>query len=341
MRSDEFMNAEDVARYLHLGKNTVYQLAKTGKLASYHVGRKLKFTLEDVEAYVASTHHAPAGASGREGSGNAQGQATHPSPDVNSLSQPGMLDPAPQNVSDAASFGMLKGDPFVIAGGDFAADVLSGSLNAVGVPSKRLVRGSYTALVNLYAGDADAAVVHLYDQATNSCNVPYVRNLAPGASVVVFRLYGREQGLVVKRGNPLNLASWGSLLREGVRLANREKGSGARVLLDEKLRAMDARSEQIDGYDTHFPVGDAAIKRVAAGLADVAIGTEREVRGVPGVQFVALQPEWVDLVVSKTPKSRPVIKRLKTVLESRRLQSDIASLAPCDTSKLGSIVYES
>ena len=52
MRSDEFMNAEEVARYLHLGKNTVYQLAKTGKLASYHVGRKLKFTIEDVEAYV-------------------------------------------------------------------------------------------------------------------------------------------------------------------------------------------------------------------------------------------------------------------------------------------------
>ena len=59
MHSDDFMNAEDVARYLHLGKNTVYQLAKSGKLASYHVGRKLKFTLEDVEAYVASTHYVP------------------------------------------------------------------------------------------------------------------------------------------------------------------------------------------------------------------------------------------------------------------------------------------
>ena len=341
MRSDEFMNAEDVARYLHLGKNTVYQLAKTGKLASYHVGRKLKFTLEDVEAYVASTHHASIDSSGQEGAGSVGVEAAHLPANAKTSGKSNLSGSTTQNVSDAASFGVLKGEPFIIAGGDFAADVLSGSLNAMGVPSKRLVRGSYTALVNLYAGDADAAVVHLYDQATNSCNVPYVRNLAPGASVVVFRLYGREQGLVVRCGNPLNLASWGSLLREGVRLANREKGGGSRVLLDEKLRAMDARSEQIEGYDTHYPVGDAAIKRVAAGLADVAIGTEREARGVPGVQFVALQPEWVDLVVSKTPKSRPVIKRLKTVLESRRLRSDISSLAPCDTSKLGSIVYES
>ena len=61
MRADDFMNAEEVARYLNLGKNTVYQLAKTGEIASYHVGRKLRFTIEDVEAYVASTHRAQGG----------------------------------------------------------------------------------------------------------------------------------------------------------------------------------------------------------------------------------------------------------------------------------------
>ena len=165
MRSDDFMNAEDVARYLHLGKNTVYQLAKTGKLASYHVGRKLKFTLEDVEAYVASTHHA-------------LGDAALPQVATEAVSGAG------DNLSEAASFGNLAGVPFVIAGGDTAADMIAGEMNSSGMPAARKVCGSYTALVNLYAGDADAAVVHLYDQASNSCNVPYVRNLAPGASVI-------------------------------------------------------------------------------------------------------------------------------------------------------------
>ena len=338
MRSDEFMNAEDVARYLHLGKNTVYQLAKTGKLASYHVGRKLKFTLEDVEAYVASTHHAPTDLSGRRvvASSGQAGAAYQRAP---MAVVPG--DAQKQSMSEAASFGELGGDPFVIAGGDSVADMLAGSLNSLGVSSTRLVRGSYTALVNLYAGDADAAVVHLFDQSSNSCNVPYVRSLAPGASVVVFRLYGRDQGFIVRRGNPKRLTSWGSLLREGVRLSNREKGCGARVLLDEKLRAMEVRSESIEGYDTHYSVGNTAIRRVSTGVADVAIGTEREARSVSGVQFVPLQNEWVDMVVVKTPKTRPVIKRLKEVFESRRLKTDMASLAPCDMSKLGAIVYES
>ena len=316
------MNAEDVARYLHLGKNTVYQLAKTGKLASYHVGRKLKFTLEDVEAYVASTHHA-------------LGDAALPQVATEAVSGAG------DNLSEAASFGNLAGVPFVIAGGDTAADMIAGEMNSSGMPAARKVCGSYTALVNLYAGDADAAVVHLYDQASNSCNVPYVRNLAPGASVIVFRLYGRQQGFIVRAGNPKNLTTWGSLLREGVRIANRSKGSGARVLLDEKLRAMEARAETIEGYNTHYVIGKTAARRVAGGVADVAIGTERETHGVSDVQFVPLQMEWVDLVVRKTPEARPAIKRLKELMSAEGLKQDIEALRPSDSSKLGVIVYES
>ena len=327
MRSDEFMNAEEVARYLSLGKNTVYQLAKTGKLASYHVGRKLKFTLEDVEAYVASTHHrAPVRAVAQA---NAEVDA-----EASVVGQA-------QTIVDAASFGELEGDPFVIAGGDTAADVIASALNAMGVPASRLIQGSYTALVNLYAGDADAAVVHLYDQKTNSYNVPYARSLAPGASVRIYRLYGREQGFIVSEGNPKKLTTWGSLLREGVRLSNRVKGCAARVLLDEKLRALDARAETIEGYDSHADVASAALKRVATGVADVAIGTEREASRFAGLEFVPLQVEWVDLVVAKRPGTRAVQRQLSAVLLDKCFHDGAEVLGPCDLSKLGTVIYES
>ena len=110
MRSDEFMNAEEVARYLHLGKNTVYQLAKTGKLASYHVGRKLKFTIEDVEAYVSSTHKAPSSQAPRAQAPAAAETGKEPLDDNKAL-------------TEAASFGDITGDRFIIAGADEAADI--------------------------------------------------------------------------------------------------------------------------------------------------------------------------------------------------------------------------
>ena len=112
MRSDEFMNAEEVARYLHLGKNTVYQLAKTGKIASYHVGRKLKFTIEDVEAYVSSTRRA-------------NGKSAPRAEVVPPVAQTAQQESDGQAIVNAASFGAIEGDPFVIAGADEAADIIA------------------------------------------------------------------------------------------------------------------------------------------------------------------------------------------------------------------------
>lgn len=325
MRSNDVMNAEDVARYLNLGKNTVYQLAKTGRLASYKVGRKLRFSLDDVEAYVASTHQAsvPTGGAGSM-------------PVVQTVAEEGQ-----GGLSDAAAFGALDGQPFTLAGEDVTADVIAGGLCAQGTPVTRLVRGSYTALVNLYAGDADMAVVSLYDQKSNSYNLPYVRSLAPGASVVVFRLYARPVGLIVKAGNPKRLRTWGALLHEGVKVSNRVKGSGARVLFDEKLRALEARSETIDGYDLRAAVASAAVKRVVSGMADVAIGTKRDAAPYDQVEFVPLQEEWVDLVVAKSERTRALIRTLKTLFADERFIQELNVFGSGDLSRLGAIIYDS
>ena len=331
MSSSQFLNAEEVARYLNLGKNTVYELAKSGKLACYHVGRKLRFTLEDADAYLASTRDEAMAAGG--GAGAAMQDAAPAA--------------APESASDraelvaAAAFDAPEGVAFVIAGADRAADVLAGALSADGVAAKRLVRGGYTALVNLYAGEADAAVIDLFDQATNSWNLPYVRNLAPGASVVVFRLVSRPVGFIVAPGNPKRLRSWGGLLREGVQLANRMKGSGARVLLDEKLRAMDARAENVAGYAAKTFTGAEAARRVAQGMADVTIGHEGDVAaaGAP-TEFVPLQGGSVDLVVRKTPETRSVIRKLKALLATDALQAQLAAIPGSDASRVGIIIYE-
>ena len=329
MSGNDFLNAEDVARYLHLGKNSVYQLAKTGELASYRMGRKLRFTREDVDAYLAAMHSAPApGDSG----------AIRP---ISLQTDAGAVEAEDgRELVRAASFGTMPGAPFVIAGDDAAAGIIAHALNDAGIAAERKPCESYTALVDLYAGGASAAVVHLYDQASNSCNVPYVQRLAPGISVSVTRLYGRSQGLIVQKGNPKKLTSWGSLLREGVRLSNRAKGSGARVLLDEKLRAMDARSESVAGYGMPSSIGTAAIRHVAGGLADVTVGTAQEARSVSGVQFVPLQVEWVDIVVRKAPEAKPILRALRVALDSDWMRSGLESVGADDLSKLGCVVFE-
>ncbi len=331
MRADDAMNAEEVARYLHIGKNSVYQLARTGQLTSYRIGRKLRFSLVDADAYLASTRVATDGGA--------------PATDAGASAPDGLPPEFPRRFEDAAlveaaRLGEPERDPFVIAGTEAAADLLARRLNEAGVPTARSVKNSYAGLVSAYAGQADAAVVHLFDQKTNSYNVEYVRRLMPGVSSLVMRLYSRRQGYVVRAGNPKKLATWGALLREDVRLANRGRGSASRVLLDEKLRALDARTAMVNGYDDEFPAAVAAAERVAVGAADVALGIAATAYAVEGVDFVALQVETIDVAVVKTERTRPLVRLMKRLAADPRFKEELGRIEECDAKALGAIVYE-
>lgn len=57
------------------------------------------------------------------------------------------------------AFSLDGREPFVIAGNDLSGDIIAHALAAAGLPVSRAYVGSYTALVNLYAKQANAALV--------------------------------------------------------------------------------------------------------------------------------------------------------------------------------------
>lgn len=230
--------------------------------------------------------------------------------------------------------------PFVLAGNDLAGDVVSNRLNVEGIAVLRSFKGSYHALVDLYVGRSDAALVHLYDLKTNTYNTPYIQRIAPGLPVVVFRLLKRRQGLVVRHGNPKKLSTWGSLLREGITLANRKRGCGARILLDEKLMALEADPWMIRGYDREFSSERAVLDAVENTAADVGISTEQAVAQVHSVDFVPMQTEWLDLVVAKNARTRTLVAGIKELLSRPSFRDDLTRTTQCDISSLGAITFE-
>lgn len=57
------------------------------------------------------------------------------------------------------AFSLDGREPFVIAGNDLSGDIIAHALATAGLPISRAYVGSYTALVNLYAKQANAALV--------------------------------------------------------------------------------------------------------------------------------------------------------------------------------------
>jgi len=203
------------------------------------------------------------------------------------------------------------GSEIVVAGSnDLALDLLVEATPASHL--RTIATGSLDGLVALRQGLADAAACHLFDEVENEYNLPYVRHLFPDRNVVVRTLVHREQGIVTAPGNPLGLSAIEDVALDGVRFANRIKGSGTRVWLDNRLRAAGITAEDVTGYDIELATHSAIAEHIAAGEADAGIAV-RAVAEKLGLGFVPLFRERFDLVVLADALSD---ERVERALES-------------------------
>ncbi|CAI6081635.1 helix-turn-helix transcriptional regulator [Cohnella sp. JJ-181] len=232
----------------------------------------------------------------------------------------------------------------VITGQDISLELLAkhleGAPGAGGLRPLRAYAGSLDSLVAMYRGEADIVSTHLYDGDSGRYNLPYIRRILIGAPYMVIHLLGRMAGLYVREGNPLGLSGWCDLGRPGLRLANRERGAGARVLLEEQLRVRGIRAGAIAGYDETLTSHMAVAARIAAGDADFGVGIEKAAALVGRIEFIPLIQESYDLVVLKTPANLSWIEALLGTLRSEPFKRELAALSGYDLSRTGEIIHD-
>ncbi|AFC99041.1 molybdenum cofactor synthesis domain protein [Methanocella conradii HZ254] len=187
--------------------------------------------------------------------------------------------------------------------------------------------GSMGGLRAIRKGIADVAGIHLLDE-SGTYNEPFVRDI-PGA--VLVKGYIREQGLIVARGNPLNIKGIADL--PGRRFINRTKGSGTRTLLDLELKkladerhtTLKALAESIPGYDVEAKTHSAVASAILTGKADVGLGI-KTVADQNGLGFIPLRDEEYDFVINKNSLDKPAVRALLDVLSSSEFKLSIGRL---------------
>jgi molybdate-binding protein/DNA-binding XRE family transcriptional regulator/virulence-associated protein VagC len=197
--------------------------------------------------------------------------------------------------------------------------------------------GSTAALQALQQGEVHVAGLHLFDPTTGESNLPFLRRTLKGSNYEVVTFATWEEGLLVRAGNPKSIRAISDVVDPHVTLVNREEGAGARLLLDQRLRAAGINSDRVKGYGTivaaHFDVARAIANR----QADVGIGI-RSAAQLFGLDFVPLQVARYDLVVPKVYlKSHPTLAHLFETLVSRPFRNEIESLGGYDTRETGKL----
>lgn len=299
---EEAFTPEEVAERLKITKYTVYEMIKRGDLNAFKVGNKMRIQSSELQDFVRRSTTKP--------------KKTENTSTVNNI---------------------LK----ITGSHDFLLESLiqfqQNRLDNTSIHPSYV--GSLEGLMTLFRGQADIAAIHLLNADTNEYNLPFIKQLFPLDEITMIRLAARSQGLIVAKGNPLDISTIADIANKKVRFVNRQKGSGTRILFDQLLVSNDAPPTEIIGYDNEEWSHLATASQVASGKADVTFGISSSAEKL-GLDFIPVTSEYFDLVLKWTSKNTETLEQFMTILKSQDCRNMLSILKEYDMSELGNIIYE-
>jgi putative molybdopterin biosynthesis protein len=223
---------------------------------------------------------------------------------------------------------------------DLCLDILASELRRkyLGVSLSSAHVGSLGGLIAIKKGEAHLAGIHLLDEETGEYNISYCDRFLPGGYLLV-NLVGREQGIMVKKGNPKEICGVKDLARSDIIFVNRQKGAGTRQLLDYCLKKEGLSPERINGYEREYLTHMAVASAVASGVADAGIGIRAAAVSL-GLEFIFLSKERYDLVIPKEFMRDSLIEKLLLVIRSNDFKARVNRMLGYDTTLTGKVVIE-
>jgi putative molybdopterin biosynthesis protein len=230
-----------------------------------------------------------------------------------------------------------NGNALVIAGCDPALSVLAGELQSAGTDVISVPCSSREALQWLRKGLVHVAGTHLCDRDSGEYNLPVVKALFGKNSVHVVTFAEWQEGLAVRHGNPKRIRSVADLGDKKVSIVNREKGSGARELLDSSLQGSGIAPESLRGYDQVVPGHLAAALAVANSQVDCAVVTISAAKCF-GLDFIPLSTSRFDLIIAASEMDAEGIRTLLDTLNRASLRRKLAMLAGYEVRHTGEML---
>ncbi|MCX8172333.1 MAG: molybdopterin biosynthesis protein, partial [Archaeoglobaceae archaeon] len=194
--------------------------------------------------------------------------------------------------------------------------------------SKVINVGSMAGIFAIMRGEADIAGIHLLDE-SGIYNEPLLRKLGVNNAVLV-KGYLRDQGILVANGNPKKILGIKDLIREDVRIVNRNKGSGTRVLLDLLLRdvakelevSFEELKSRVKGYNFEVKTHDAVASAIATNKADAGFGI-KAIAKFFNLEFIPLRAEEYDFLIPKDRLKKDSVQFFIKKLKSKKFAEEL------------------
>jgi excisionase family DNA binding protein len=294
----EFLTTSEAADYLRLGERKLYELVTSGTIPCSKITGKWLFPRHELDLWVLS-----------------------------GLARPG---------------GMIAADPPLIVGGS-QDDLLEWSLRESASGLASLTEGTGRGVERLKRNEVIAAAIHFHsptisDQSAEDANVTAARAMPDLHDAVLVGVTRREQGLLLAPGNPKALVGLDDVLAKAAKMAVRQQGAGAQMLLEVLLARAGAGHKDLRRLDPPCLTGHDLAAVVRSGKADCGIATRAAAKAA-GLDFVPLLWENFDLLMRQRSYFRAPMQALITFLGQRRLKMRAAELTGYDAAPSGQIRF--
>lgn len=197
--------------------------------------------------------------------------------------------------------------------------------------------GSMGGIMAIRRGEAHAAGCHLLDTATGTYNLSFMKKYFPKGGVKLLRCVGRQQGLMVAKGNPLNIRSFSDIAGSGVRYVNRQKGSGTRILTDYLCKQNQLDPTSIYGYDREELTHTSVAAQIVSGSADAGMGIYSAAK-LYDLDFIPICIEEYDLIIPDHAWDTPQVVQMIETLKSEAFKEKILALGGYTVENPGQII---
>lgn len=205
-----------------------------------------------------------------------------------------------------------------------------------------LCNGSGDGVRRLLAGEAQVIGLHVHDPDNGNNNGNYNDPVRLGLGgipdLVMVEWARRMQGLVIVPGNPLAIETIGDLRQSGVRVAQRQPGSGAATLFDHLLQEANISAKLLTLAKRPSLSEDDLALEVRDGRADCGLAVKAAAHR-HGLDFIPLTSERFDLAMRRRDYFETPVQRLITFTHSETFRERAANYGGYDVSRCGEVRY--
>lgn len=194
--------------------------------------------------------------------------------------------------------------------------------------------GSQDGLDRFANKDVAMCLIHIKED--DEWNTPIAKRFFQNEAVVLIEFGYRDRGIIIPKGNPLNIASLQDFKRR--RIAKRQDNAASQIILNTMLKDVGLQPDILFTGQKVARSEDDLARTVKSGQAEAGFGL-RAVAETHGLDFIPLMTERLDMLIWRKFWFEPQFQKLWSFLQDVEFHEHAQITTGYNLTEMGTVLF--